>query len=203
MSKVALIGASGRAGSRILRELVARGHHVTAIARNPEAIAEIDGVAKVAGDIVDEDALATILAGHDAVISAVKFVASDPHRLVGAVRKSGVRRYLVVGGAGSLEVSPGVMLIDTPSFPEAFKAEAAKGSQFLDYLKAVDDLDWTFLSPSALFVPGEKTGKFRIGSNTLLSSSDGSKISFEDYAIALVDELENPKHVKQRFTVGY
>jgi len=119
------------------------------------------------------------------------------------VRNSDVKRYLVVGGAGSLEVAPGVRLVTTPDFPAAYKAEASKGADFLDLLRTVDDLDWTFLSPSAMFVPGERTGKFRLGRDKLLSNENGSSISFEDYAIALADEIENPRHVKQRFTVGY
>ncbi|TIW81033.1 MAG: NAD(P)-dependent oxidoreductase, partial [Mesorhizobium sp.] len=123
--------------------------------------------------------------------------------LIAAVRDSGVKRYLVVGGAGSLEVAPGKRLVDTPEFPEIYKAEAQKGADFLDKLKTVGDLDWTLLSPSALFVPGERTGKYRLGKDTLLASDKGSSISFEDYAIVLVDEIEKPAHVRQRFTVGY
>lgn len=203
MSKVALIGASGRVGSRLLKELTDRGHRVTAIARHPDDIPLLNGVTPKQGDVLDRDALASLLGGHDAVISAVKFATTDARALVDAVRASGVDRYIVVGGAGSLEVSPGVKLMDTPSFPAAFKEEASKGGDFLDYLRTVDDLDWTFISPSALFSPGERTGQFRVGQNTLLSTPDGSKISFEDYSIALVDELEDPKHVKERFTVGY
>jgi putative NADH-flavin reductase len=114
-----------------------------------------------------------------------------------------VKRYFVVGGAGSLEVAPGVKLIDTPQFPALYKQEAAAGAAFLDKLKSVDDLDWTFLSPAAMFVPGERTAKFRLGGDQLLSNEKGSSISFEDYAIATVDELEAPRHVKQRFTIGY
>lgn len=203
MAKIALIGASGNAGSRILKELSDRGHKVTAIARSPEKIASLTGVVAVRGDVFDKDGLASLLAGHDAVISAVHFTASDPQLLIDAVRQSGVKRYLVVGGAGSLEVAPGVRLVTTPEFPAIYKAEASKGADFLDLLKTVDDLDWTFLSPSALFVPGERTGNFRLGKDQLLSNANGSSISFEDYAIALVDEIEKPAHIRQRFTVGY
>ncbi|WP_226575532.1 NAD(P)-dependent oxidoreductase [Acuticoccus sediminis] len=203
MANVALIGASGQAGSRILKELSDRGHRVTAIARDPAKIAALQGVTAVKGDVFEKDALAGLLKGHDAVISAVHFTASDPDLLIGAVRAAGVARYLVVGGAGSLEVAPGQRLIDQPDFPAAYKAEAAAGATFLDLLKGVDDLDWTFLSPSAMFVPGERTGSFRLGSDALLVGEGGSSISFEDYAIALVDELERPAHVRQRFTVGY
>ena len=203
MAKIALIGASGNAGARILKELSERGHAVTAIARNPEKIATLPQVTAVKGDVFDTDGLAALLKGHDAVISAVHFTASDPQRLIDAVRASGVKRYLVVGGAGSLEVAPGKRLIDQPDFPAAYKPEASKGAEFLDLLKTVADLDWTVLSPSAMFVHGTRTGKFRLGKDTLLSNDAGSSISFEDYAIALVDEIERPAHSRQRFTVGY
>lgn len=201
--KVALIGASGNAGTRILKELVSRGHEVTAIARHPEKIEAGPKVRVKEGDVFDKAGLAALLKGHDAVVSAVRFTASDPQLLVDAVRASGVQRYLVVGGAGSLEVAPGSKLIDTPQFPAAYKPEAGKGGEFLDLLRKVDDLDWTFLSPSALFVAGERTGKFRLGKDQLLTGDQGSRISFEDYAVALVDEIERPSHIRQRFTVGY
>ena len=203
MAKIALIGASGNAGSRILKELSDRGHVVTAIARHPERITALPGVTAVRGDVFAQAELAALLKGHDAVISAVHFTASDPDILIAAVRASGVRRYLVVGGAGSLEVAPGQRLIDLPDFPAAYAVEAGKGAAFLDLLRGVQDLDWTFLSPSAMFVPGVRTGVFRLGGDQLLSTANGSSISFEDYAIALVDEIENPAHIRQRFTVGY
>ncbi|SCX79876.1 NAD(P)-dependent oxidoreductase [Rhizobium sp. NFACC06-2] len=203
MAKIALIGASGNAGSRILKELSDRGHHVTAIARNPEKIASLPNVVAKEGDVFDQAGLSELLKGHDAVISSVHFTASDPARLIEAVRASGVQRYLVVGGAGSLEIAPGQRVVDLPDFPAAYKAEATKGAEFLDRLKQEKQLDWTFLSPSAEFVPGERTGKFRIGKDNLLSNDEGSRISFEDYAIALVDEIEKPQHSRQRFTVGY
>jgi putative NADH-flavin reductase len=201
--RVALIGASGRVGSRILRELVSRGHQVTGIARNPENIEAHVGVSARRGDLLRPEHLATELKGHDAVVSSVLFTQSDPALLLRAVRLSGVKRYLVVGGAGSLEVSPGIRLIDTPDFPPAYLPEAGGGAAFLDMLRTVDDVDWTFLSPSYLFLPGERTGVFRIGKDQLLSNESGSSISFEDYAVALVDELENPKNIRSRFTVGY
>lgn len=203
MAKIALIGASGNAGSRILKELSDRGHQVTAIARNPEKIASLPNVVAKKGDVFDQAGLSELLKGHDAVISAVHFTASDPVTLIEAVRASGVSRYLVVGGAGSLEIAPGQRVVDLPDFPAAYKAEATKGAEFLDRLKGEKQLDWTFLSPSAEFVPGERTGKFRIGKDSLLSNEAGSRISFEDYAIALVDEIEKPQHPRQRFTVGY
>ncbi|MCA0421678.1 MAG: NAD(P)-dependent oxidoreductase [Proteobacteria bacterium] len=202
--KVALIGASGSIGSRLLAELSARGHAVTAIARNPDKIAALPGVTAVKGDVFDKDRLARLIAGHDAVISAVHFSASDPQILLASVRQSGVQRYLVVGGAGSLEVAPGVKLFDTLEFPAVYLDEARKGGAFLDLLKQEQGLDWTFLSPSALIQPGERTGKFRLGADQLLVDAKGnSAISAEDYAIALVDELEKPAHSRRRFTVGY
>ena len=137
------------------------------------------------------------------MISSVHFSASDPDLLIAAVREAGVKRYFVVGGAGSLEVAPGQRLIDTPQFPEIYKVEAAAGAVFLDKLKAAPDLEWTYLSPAAMFVPGERTGKFRLGLDQLLVGEKGSEISFEDYAIAAVDELEAPKHVRQRYAIGY
>lgn len=200
---IVLIGASGQAGSRIIKELSDRGHTVTAIARHPEKIASLPGVTPTQGDLYDIDAITQQLQGHDAVISAVHFLDSDFETLIQAVRQSGVPRYLVVGGAGSLEVAPGQMLIDQPDFPEAYAAEARAGAEFLTQLKQVTDLNWTFLSPSAMFIPGERTGKFRLGQDALLSNDAGSSISFEDYAIAMVDEIENPQHPRQRFTVGY
>jgi putative NADH-flavin reductase len=201
--KIALIGATGNAGSRILAELSRRGHHVTAIARQPEKVPALTGVTAVKADAGDVAGLAAAIKGHDAVISSVHFTASDPHKLIAAVQEAGVPRYLVVGGAGSLEVAPGVKLIDTPEFPALYKAEASAGGTFLDLLRTQSALDWTFLSPSAMFVPGERTGKFRIGGDQLLSNAQGSSISFEDYAIALADEIEKPAHSRRRFTVGY
>ncbi len=200
---ITLIGASGRAGSCILKELTDRGHHVTAITRHPEKVAKLPNVTSIQGDVSNKDALVSLLKGSDIVISAVHFTASDPQILIGAVKAAGVKRYLVVGGAGSLEVAPGVKLIDTPDFPEAYKPEAGAGSAFLDLLRKEKELDWTFLSPSSMFVPGERTGKFRLGGDQLLTSEKGSSISFEDYAIAMADEIEKPKHRRQRFTVGY
>ncbi|MBP2443521.1 NAD(P)-dependent oxidoreductase [Rhizobium leguminosarum] len=201
--KIALVGASGQAGSRILSELSVRGHTVTAIARDPTKVASLPNITAASGDIEAPEALARILEGHDAVISSVHFSASDPDKLLGAVKASGVRRYYVVGGAGSLEVASGVLLVNTPAFPAIYKSEAQGGVDYLNKLKAENDLDWTFLSPSAAFVPGERTGTFRLGKDELLTSENGSSISFEDFAVALVDEIETPAHVRQRFTVGY
>lgn len=201
--KVALIGASGNVGSRLLAELVSRGHEVTAIARNPERIAAGPGITAKKGDLFDVDDMTKLLEGHDAVVSAVFFTMSDPLPLIDAVRRAGVRRYIVVGGAGSLETAPGSRLLDSPDFPDEYKPEAKAGLEFLEILRDEDELDWTFISPSAEFFAGERTGTFRLGGDMLLVGPRGSRISFEDYAIALVDELENPVHSRQRFTVGY
>jgi len=202
--KVALIGASGNVGSSILAELLSRGHEVTGIVRHPEKLPVREGLTAKRGDVNDEAGLARLLAGHDAVISAVRFQSANPQSLIDAVKRAGVKRLLVVGGAGSLEVAPNVQLVDTPDFPEEYKPEALAGRDFLNVLRGERELDWTFLSPSALFVPGERTGKFRLGMDRLLVGANGeSKISMEDYAIALADELETPRHSRQRFTVGY
>ena len=138
------------------------------------------------------------------MVSASRFVSADAKPLLAAVKDAGVPRLLVVGGAGSLEVAPGKMLIDTPEFPDAYKPEARAGVVFLDVLRQEKVLNWTFLSPSALFEPGERTGAFRLGDDSLLVDVGGkSWISMEDYAIALADEIETPKHSRRRFTVGY
>ena len=202
--KIAVTGASGRAGSAITAELARRGHSITAIARNPDRIAKLAGVTAVAGDANDRAALAKLWADHDAAVSSIHFIASDVETLIGAARDSAVPRYLVVGGAGSLEVAPGVRLVTTPNFLAQYKAEAEKGAAFLDRLQREKELNWTFLSPSALFEPGSRTGKFRLGDDQLLVDSAGkSWISFEDFAVAMADEIERPAHARKRFTVGY
>jgi hypothetical protein len=201
--KIALIGASGNVGSRIAAELSSRGHQITAIARNPGKIAALPGIRPTAVDIADPESLAAILKGHAAVISSVHFIASDPDQLIRAVKASGVPRYLVVGGAGSLQVAPGKLLVDSPDFPREYESETRAGCVFLDRLRAEKNLDWTFLSPSYVFQPGERTGKFRLGKDDLLVNDKGSSISFEDFAVALAEEIETPKHSRQRFTVGY
>lgn len=203
MVSVAVVGASGQVGSRIVKELSERGHQVTAIARQPVSIPNLPNVSVVKADINDTQAFVKTLAGHDVVVSAVKFAQVAPATLIKAVKDSGVARYLVVGGAGSLEVAPGQLLINQHNFPEAYLPEARAGLDFLNRLHEEKSLDWTFISPSALFEAGERTGNFRLGRDTLLSNEQGSRISYEDYAIALVDEIEKPAHPRQRFTVGY
>ena len=176
---------------------------MTGIERNPGKLTNRRGLEIKQGDATNPSILVPLITGHDAVVSASRFVTSDPAALIAAVTKAGVKRLLVVGGAGSLEVAPGKALVDTPGFPEAYKAEGRAGTRFLEVLKETE-LDWTFLSPSAEFAPGERTGKFRLGENQLLVDATGkSRISMEDYAIAFVDELEHPKHHRRRFTVGY
>jgi len=205
MSKIVILGISGRVGSRIATALLQRGHIVTGVARKIEGAPSQPGLMLKAADATSVDALVPLLRGHDAVISATRFVGgSDAATLIAATKKAGVPRLLVVGGAGSLEVAPGKALIDTPDFPDAYKAEASAGGVMLQGLRAEKELDWTFLSPSALFMPGARTGKFRIGGDALLTDGNGkSWISMEDYAIAMAEELETPSHSRRRFTVGY
>jgi len=201
--KIAVLGASGRAGSETVREAAARGHDVLAIARNPEKIAAAEGVIAKAGDASDPEALAALIAGSDAVISALHFDISA-ETLLSAIRKAGVPRLLVTGGAASLEVAPGQRLIDSPDFPEEWKPFAMGGITFLDALRQIDDVDWTFFSPAALIFEGPRTGTYRSGTDRLVTDDAGeSKISFADYAIAMVDELEAHKHSRARFTAAY
>ena len=204
MSKIAIIGATGRAGSQLLEEALRRGHSVLAIARDPSTLQGRAGVTVQALDVKDSAALHKALAGVDAVLSAARFSTIEPHAIIEPVKRAGVKRLLVVGGAGSLLLPSGHRVIDSPDFPEAYKAEASAGVRFLEVLRQEQNLDWTFLSPSAEFVEGERTGHYTLGKDHLLIGSDGkSWITFADYAIALIDELEKPAHSRQRFTVGY
>jgi len=204
MSHIAILGISGRVGSRIANELLARGHTVTGIARNIDKVQPKPGLALKQADATQLNAL-VLLRGHDAVVSATHFAGGiDAATAVAAAKQADVPRLLVVGGAGSLEIAPGKALVDTPQFPDAYKAEALAGRTFLKALRAEKELDWTFLSPSALLEPGERTGSYRTGGDQLLADANGkSWISMEDYAIAMVDEIEKPAHPRQRFTVGY
>jgi uncharacterized protein len=202
--KIAIIGATGNVGSRLVNEALNRHHAVTAIARDAKKLSSRTGMSATVGDVTKPDALLPLLKGHDVIISALRSEGSDPQQLIDLVRRSGVKRYLVVGGAASLEIAPGQILLNAPNFPPAYKAEASAAKAFLDTLRNVTDMDWTFLSPSAFFGPGERTGKFRLGDNTLLTAPDGkSSISYEDYAMAMLDEVETPRHIRRRFTVGY
>lgn len=204
MSKIAIIGATGRAGSQLLEEALRRGHTVTAIARNTDKLGVRPGVTPKQVDALDADALQQAISGSDVVISAAHFATLPASAVIGPVKQASVKRLLVVGGAGSLLLPDGSRVIDSPGFPAEYKAEASAGAEFLETLRQEKQLDWTFLSPSALFDGTERTGKFRLGQDDLLVSGDGkSSISFADFAIALIDEVETPKHSRKRFTVGY
>ncbi|MNC49362.1 hypothetical protein D3C75_985360 [compost metagenome] len=188
----------------MLEEALRRGHSVTAIARNPAKLQGREGVTSVALDVSDAAALEHALKGHDVVLSAAHFSSIKPQAIIEPVKKAGVKRLLVVGGAGSLLLPSGHKVIDSPDFPEAYKAEATAGGHYLDTLRQEKELDWTFLSPSAEFVEGARTGSYKTGKDHLLIGADGkSWISFADYAIAMLDEVETPAHSRQRFTVGY
>jgi putative NADH-flavin reductase len=202
--KIAIIGATGNVGSRLVDEALSRGHQVTAVARNAARLPPDKNLAVSNADANNPDELASALKGHDVVISATPFREVKPDSLINAVRRSAVKRYLVVGGAGSLEVSPGLALVDSPGFPALYREESLAGKAFLEALRKVNDLDWTMLSPSAVFTAGKRTGVFRLGRDSLLTAADGnSSISFEDFAIALLNEVERPQHSRMRFTVGY
>ena len=207
---VVLYGGTGKAGSRILGELLSRGHQVKAVVRETAKLPQRPGLTVETGDLSDVDAITQAIRGADAVVSAYappmdaveELVAVTKH-LVDAVKTAGACRLLMVGGAGSIEISPGVQLIDTPYLPEAWKPIALAHRGALQLLKS-SDINWTYLSPAAFFEPGERTGKFRLGKDNLIADEKGdSRISMEDYAIALVDELEKPEHLCQRFSVGY
>ena len=201
--KVAVVGGTGRAGSQIVEELARRGHQVTALARNPDKAPKAAGVTAKAADIHDGKALAEVLKGQDVVVSALRFSDAPAAEVISVIKASGVPRYLVVGGAASL-LAGGSRLFDSPHFPEAYKPEAGAGIAFLEALKAEPDLDWTFVSPSMIFDGSERTGAYRTGDDDLLTAADGkSSISFPDFAIAMADEIETPKHRRKRFTVGY
>lgn len=212
--KIALIGATGFIGSAILQEALNRGHQVTAIVRHPDKLPQHPNLVAQKGDVRDEKQTLELVVGHDAVISAYSpgRGVSDVYEqhisayrcIISSVKQAGVKRLLVVGGAGSLEVSPGVQLVDTPEFPEQWKAGSLAAREVLYLLQDESELEWTFLSPSATISPGERTEQFRLGTDQLLTDAKGeSHISVEDYAVALVNELEDPKHIRQRFTVGY
>jgi len=201
--KVAVLGASGRAGSEITKELASRGHSVLAIARKPEAIPTGAGVTAVKGDASDADALADLIRGSDVVVSALHFDV-PAGTLLSALKTAGVPRLLVTGGAASLEVAPGVRLIDTPEFPEEWKVFAQGGIAFLDDLRSETGIDWTFFSPAAVIEETPRLGHFRLGGDQLVTDDKGeSRIGFQDYAIAMVDEVEQHRHSRARFTAAY
>jgi uncharacterized protein len=217
--KVALVGASGFVGAPILTEALLRGHVVTALVRKPEALVRHANLQAVQVDVHAVDALAAALRGHDVVIHAFHpgraAALADVYEqsvaghgsIIAATRRSGVKRLLCVGGAASLQTAQGVEYIDSTLWNKEFDPykPAILGTRSLYYLlKEVTDLDWVFLAPSELLRPGLRTGKYRIGKDELLIDAEGkSHISLEDYAVAMVDELETPRHHRVRFTVGY
>lgn len=200
--KIAVLGASGHVGAAITAELARRGHHVTAIARNADAIADAPHVSPQSGDATDTAALAKLIAGHDAVISALHHDVG-PDVLINAVTLAGVPRLLVTGGAGSL-LTPGGRLIDQPDFPAEFRPFAMKGIHFLEALRPETGVEWTFFSPAAYIFDGPRTGQFRLGTTSLVTDDKGqSAISYADFAVAMVDELEENRHPLRQFTIGY
>jgi uncharacterized protein len=202
--RIALIGATGRIGSRTMAELLRRGHVVTAISRHPEKTPAGANITAAAGDFTQPATLAPVLKGHDAVIGSAPFIPGHSEDLIEAVRRSGVKRFLMVGGASSLEVSPGKKLFEVIQLPPEWLEPVKEGMRALELLRDVTDLEWTYFSPAAFIEPGARTGKFRLGGDQLVSDAEGkSRISFEDYAVALVDELEKPANIKRRFTIGY
>jgi putative NADH-flavin reductase len=212
--KIALIGGTGFVGSAVLNELLARGHRVTALARHPQKYAERNGLEVVKADALVAAEVAAAVAGHDAVISAYNPGWGEPDihdiflrgsdAIVAGVRQSGVRRLLVVGGAGSLFVAPGVQLVDTPEFPAEWKQGALAAREALERIRGELGLDWSFVSPPAFLVPGERTAHFRIGADDLLFDGDKpASLSVADLAVVIVDEIETGQKLRQRFTVAY
>ena len=212
--RIAIIGASGNIGSFIRDEALARGHQVTAIVRHPEKMTTRNPRLTVVKADILKDKVDGLVKGHDAVISAYNPGWSNPDiyneqikgakAIISGVKKSGIKRLLVVGGAGSLEVAPGVQLIDTMSLPEQVKGGVLATRETLYMLKKENELEWTFLSPPSTIAPGERTGRYQVGKDQLLKNKDGeSKISTEDYAVAMLNELEHPQQIRERFTVAY
>jgi putative NADH-flavin reductase len=211
--KIALIGASGFIGSGLRKEALARGHAVSAVVSNPAKLEAADGLTVVKADALDTAALAHAAAGHDIVISAFSghaqadvrgYYVTGIRSIIAAVKEARVPRLLVVGGAGSLELAPGRQVVDSSDFPAQWKGSAEGARDALHMLRAETGLDWTMLSPSVHIEPGERTGRFRLGTDQLLVDADGnSRISVEDYAVAMLDEAETPQHRRSRFTVGY
>ena len=215
--KIALIGATGFVGTPLVAELLQRGHHVTALARNPAKLAAQAKLTAKPLDVNDADAVAAAVKGHDAVISAFNPGWDEPDlyakfmqghdAIVAGVEQSGVKRLLVVGGAGSLFVAPGVQMVDTPEFASHVPPNIIPGAKAardaLTALRGNTALDWTFLSPPALLAPGERSGKYRVGGEQLLMAGEApAGISTADMAVAIADEIETPRHVRARFTVA-
>lgn len=216
MKNVTLIGASGFVGTAILNELLARGHRVTAVVRNPGKIGiKSPSLTVVQADVTDTSALVAACKGRDAVISAYNPGWTNPNiyeeilrnypLILEAVRQSGVRRLLCVGGAGTLFCAPGLRVVDSGVIPDAIMGGVRSlGEFYLNTLMNEKEIDWIFFSPAGTLEPGKRTGKFRLGKDDLIVDENGnSHISVEDYAVAMVDELEMPQHHYERFTIGY
>jgi putative NADH-flavin reductase len=211
--KIAVFGAGGRIGSRIVREALNRGHDVTAIVRHPENYTLIHDHLKVAkGDLFDAQDVETGAFDQDAVVSAysntrgapASTITELPIPLIMGLKQAQVKRLIIVGGAGSLQVPTGMQLVDTPNFPVEYKSTALAHRDALKLYKNEKELEWTYVSPAAEIAPGERTGKFRVGGTQLLTDDNGkSFISMEDYAIAVIDEIENPTHIREQMTVAY
>jgi putative NADH-flavin reductase len=215
--KIALIGASGFVGTPILNELLRRGHQVTAIARHPEKTKNAENITVVSADVLDENAVTNAIEEHDAVVSAYNAGWTNPDlynefisgskAIQAAVKKAGVKRLIVIGGAGSLFIAPNRQIVDTDEFPKEWKPGALAARDYLNILKDEKELDWTFLSPAIEMhqgTSGTRRGTYRTGlENPVFDANNKSVISVEDLAVAVVDELEKPKHIRQRFTVAY
>lgn len=209
--KIALFGATGMIGSRIAAEAARRGHRVSALVRDPARVAAGANVVAQRADLLDVASVAAAARGHDAIASAYAPTKAQPadvllasRALVAGAREAGVKRLVVVGGAGSLEVAPGQQLVDSDGFPDAYKPVALAHRDALAFYRTIGDLDWTFFAPAALIAPGERTGTFRTGANTLIADASGaSRISAEDYAVAFVDALEQGSFVREIATVAY
>lgn len=216
MENVVLIGASGFVGNAILNELLSRGHKVTAVVRNPEKInVSNSNLEIVKEDIADTNAMVGICKGKEAIISAYNPGWTNPDiyeetlrnypLILEAAKRSGAKRLLCVGGAGTLFCAPGLRVVDSGAIPDAIMGGVKSlGEFYLNTLMNEKDIDWIFFSPAGTLEPGKRTGKFRLGKDDLIIDENGiSHISVEDYAVAMVDELENPKHHCERFTIGY
>lgn len=209
---IVVYGASGMIGQRITQEALKRGHKVTAVVRHPAKFTLTHPELTVKeGNIFDLEDSARTIAGHDAVINATRQSLNEPgqnfvdaaHAFIAATKRAGVSRLIVVGGAGGLEVAPGLQLVDSPNFPPAWRPGALSLRDALDVYRAAD-LDWTYFSPAGLIAPGERIGHYRTGTDQLVTDEKGeSRISAEDYAVALLDELETPRFIRRRFTAAY